>query len=51
MTEPKRFHCTVTMQQELYAQVRERCRQEDKPLTVWVRELIKRELKREVTGA
>ena len=44
MTDTKCFHCTVTMQQELYAQVRERCRQEDKPLTVWVRDLIKREL-------
>jgi hypothetical protein len=44
MTEDKRTHCTVTMQQELYEQVRERCRQEDKPLTVWVRDLIKREL-------
>ena len=50
MTDPKRFHCTVTMKQELYAQVRERCKQEDKPLTVWVRELIKRELNRETTG-
>ena len=44
MTKPKRYHCTVTMQQELHDRVRERCKQEDKPLTVWVRELIKREL-------
>ena len=44
MTKPKRYHCTVTMQQDLHDQVRERCKQEDKPLTVWVRDLIKREL-------
>lgn len=41
----KRTHCTVTMTADLYQQVKERCREEDKPLTVWVRDLIKRELR------
>ena len=46
----KRTHCSVTMTSDLFARVKERCKQEDKPLTVWVRELIKRELNRETTG-
>jgi hypothetical protein len=40
----KRTHCTVTMTADLFARVKDRCRKEDKPLTVWVRDLIKREL-------
>jgi hypothetical protein len=40
-----RTHCTVTMTPDLYRAVKERCRLEDKPLTVWVRDLIKRELR------
>lgn len=47
----KRTHCTVTMTPDLYKEVKQRCRQEDKPLTVWVRELIRRELQRIETGA
>ena len=35
---------SVTMAPELYQEVKDRCMEEDKPLTVWVRELIKREL-------
>lgn len=44
MTE-KRHHCTVTMTHDLFLQVKRRCKDEDKPLTVWVRDLIKKELK------
>ena len=47
----KRTHCTVTMTADLYKQVKQRCRLEDKPLTVWVRELIRRELQRVDAGA
>ena len=42
--ERGRTHCTVTMTPDLYQAVKNRCRLEDKPLTVWVRDLIKREL-------
>jgi hypothetical protein len=35
------------MTPELYCQVKERCQLEDKPLTVWVRDLIRRELEQE----
>ena len=45
MTNDKRHHCTVTMTEDLFRQVKERCRQEDTPLTVWVRNLIKKELR------
>lgn len=51
MTTDKRTHCTVTMTADLYKQVKQRCRLEDKPLTVWVRELIRRELQRVDAGA
>ena len=45
MTNDKRHHATVTMTKDLFAQVKARCKAEDKPLTVWVRDLIKKELR------
>ncbi len=45
MTNEKRHHATVTMTEDLFKQVKERCKREDTPLTVWVRNLIKRELR------
>lgn len=45
MTNDKRHHATVTMTEDLFRQVKERCKQEDTPLTVWVRNLIKKELR------
>lgn len=45
MTNDKRHHATVTMTEDLFSQVKERCKQEDVPLTVWVRNLIKKELR------
>jgi predicted DNA-binding protein len=35
------------MQPELYARLQEACRRLDQPVTVWVREAIKRELQRQ----
>lgn len=35
---------SVTMQQALYEQLRERCKQLDQPVTVFAREAIKRAL-------
>lgn len=34
----------LTMKPELYEQIREHCSALDMPITVWARELIKREL-------
>jgi hypothetical protein len=34
----------LTTQPELYEQIRQHCRSLDMPITVWARELIKREL-------
>ena len=45
MNQNKRHHCTVTMTHDLFRQVKARCKDEDKPLTVWVRDLIKKELR------
>ena len=41
---------SVTMQPELYAQLYEACKRLDLPVTVWVREAIKRELQRQEQG-
>lgn len=35
---------SITMQQDLYEQLRQRCQQLDQPVTVFVREAIKRAL-------
>jgi predicted DNA-binding protein len=42
---------SVTMQPELYAQLHEACRRLDQPVTVWVREAIKAQLKQQSEGA
>ena len=34
----------ITMLPDLYQQIRNHCKQLDLPITIWVRELIKREL-------
>lgn len=44
MNDQKRHHCTVTMTEDLHTRVKQKCKEEDKPLTVWVRDLIKKEL-------
>lgn len=47
MTYPQpttRRTVSITMQQELYDQLRHRCQQLDQPVTVFVREAIKRAL-------
>lgn len=42
--KPRRFHCTVTMQEEMLRQVQQHCAERDVPLTVWCREAIKQVL-------
>lgn len=42
--KPRRFHCTVTMQEDLLRQVQQHCAERDVPLTVWCREAIKQVL-------
>lgn len=37
----------ASLKADLYEQVREHCQQLDMPVTVWARELIKRELNQE----
>jgi len=46
MTE-KRTHCTVTMTEDLLRRVKQRCKQEDIPLSVWCRQVIKEALDKE----
>ena len=39
-------HCiSITMKEELYELIKHRCEEIDLPITVWVRELIKREIR------
>jgi hypothetical protein len=40
----RRHFLQVTMQADLYHQVKEHCKALDKPVTVWVRDLICKEL-------
>lgn len=42
--KPRRYHCTVTMQEELLRQVQRHCTELDVPLTVWCRDAIKQVL-------
>ena len=39
-----RYLVQLTMREELYRQLQVRCRELDVPITVWARELIRREL-------
>lgn len=42
--DPSRKQINITTTQELFDQVKDICARLDVPVTVWVRELIKREL-------
>jgi len=44
-TPSSRRTVSITMQQELYEQLRQHCQQLDQPVTVFVREAIKKALK------
>jgi hypothetical protein len=42
----QRTHCTITMHPKLHKALKARCAEEDTPLSVFVRNLIKAELAR-----
>jgi hypothetical protein len=44
ITKKSRHFLQITMQPDLYNQVKEHCKALDKPVTVWVRDLIVAEL-------
>lgn len=46
-TDDNRRLVQLTMKPDLYERVRNHCRELDMPITVWARELIKRELERQ----
>lgn len=39
--KPKRFHLTVTMQEDMLREVQAHCAERDLPITVWCRDAIK----------